>query len=75
MSTGRRTRRPDTQPQTTLSRYDIVLALIPATLVLTAITAQVLSVELPLALAAGAVVATVAVVDALFVNPPTDGPP
>jgi len=71
MSAERPSRRPDTQQRETLSRYDIVLALIPAALVLTAITAQLLSVELPLALAAGAVIAAVAVVDTLFVNTPT----
>ena len=71
MSTGRRTRHSDTHRRESLSRYDIVLALIPVVLVLTAVTAQLLSIELPLALVVGAVMTTVAVVDALFVNPPT----
>jgi hypothetical protein len=56
---------------TALSRYDLVLAVVPLALVLAAFTGAVSPLSLHATLAAGALVATLAVVDALFVSPPS----
>jgi hypothetical protein len=56
---------------TALSRYDLVLAVVPLALMLAAFAGAVSPLSLHAALAAGALVATLAVVDALFVSPPS----
>ncbi|QIO23755.1 hypothetical protein [Haloarcula sp. JP-L23] len=58
-------------PTPSLSRYDFVLALIPTTFLLTVVAAGLVGVAVPKALAVGSVLALTAVVDALFINPPT----
>ncbi|MBX0325735.1 hypothetical protein EGH21_22215 [Halomicroarcula sp. F13] len=62
-----------TTPIPSVSRYDFVLALIPTAFLLTVVVAGLADVAVPKALAAGSVVALTAVVDALFLNPPTGG--
>lgn len=58
-----------------LSRYDLVLALIPSLFVLTGVGATLFNVSLAMALAGGAIIGALAVIDALFINPPTRGRP
>ena len=53
-----------------LTRYDLVLTVIPLVFVTAVLATTMLSVPFVPALAAGAVVSTVALADALFVNPP-----
>jgi NhaP-type Na+/H+ or K+/H+ antiporter len=53
-----------------LTRYDLVLTVIPAALAVALLAHAVLSVPLVAALAAAALVSGAAVADALFVNPP-----
>jgi small-conductance mechanosensitive channel len=65
----------DTQRRTridgrTLSRYDLVLLVIPATFVLALAIAQVSPFAVSTVLAAASLVGALAVVDGLFVNPP-----
>lgn len=55
------------------SYYDLVLAVIPSVFVLAVLVGHLLSVPARTAIAAAAAVAAVALVDALFVNPPTAG--
>jgi hypothetical protein len=55
---------------TALSRYDLVLAVVPLALALAAAAGLVSSLSLHATLAGGAVAAAVAVGDALFVSPP-----
>jgi len=62
-------------PLASVSRYDAVLALIPAILLLAVGATVIFGVPLPTALAVGSVLSIVAVADALFVNPPTTGGP
>jgi hypothetical protein len=60
-------------PRRRLTRHDLVLAVIPAVFVLTLVAAVVLDLSLQAAIAGGSLVGAVAVVDALFVHPPTSG--
>lgn len=53
-----------------VSRHDLVLAVIPATFVVAAILGAMLDVNYSTAVAAAAVVNGLAVLDALFLNPP-----
>jgi len=55
------------------TRYDLVLALIPVAFLLTVGTASVLGLPTRTALAGWSVVGFVALVDALFLHPPTAG--
>lgn len=72
-SPGRgRTQRRGVRPLASVSRYDVVLVLIPAILLLAVGGAAVSSVPLPTALAVGSALAVAAVTDALFLNPPTN---
>ena len=81
MSTGRRTRGPDGQSwnrpprPSSVSRYDLVLAVIPLTFLLTAVLSGLLGVTLHIALGASGLFGIAAVVDALFLHPPTEGGP
>lgn len=54
-----------------LSRYDLVLALIPAAFLLTAVAVGLFGVPLRAGLTAAGAIGTVALVDAMFLNPPT----
>jgi len=53
-----------------LSRYDLLLLVIPVTFLIALVASQVSSFGLSTLLAAASVVGAVAVVDGLFVNPP-----
>lgn len=60
------------------SRHDLVLAVIPAAFLAAAMLGAVGPVDATTAVTAGALLSALAVVDALFVNPPRDpsaGPP
>ncbi len=59
------------RPTIAVTRYDLVLALIPAAFLLALAAASVVGVALPTAFAAGSIVAVAAVTDALFLHPPT----
>jgi len=63
--------RPATRPFDRLTRYDIVLAVVPLGFVLAALVGRILSLSASETLALGAAVGLVAVVDALFLSPPT----
>lgn len=54
-----------------LSRYDLVLAVIPAAFVLAVVVAELFGVPVRESLLAAAGVGGLAVVDAVFVNPPS----
>jgi len=56
-----------------LSRYDLVLGLIPVALLSSAIGASVTDLPSHVLMFAGAVVSLLAMIDALFVNPPRPG--
>ena len=56
-----------------VTRYDVVLGLIPAAFVLGVFVAGLLDVSTRTALVAAALLGLVGVVDALFLNPPTAG--
>jgi hypothetical protein len=56
-----------------VSRYDLVLVLIPVAFVLTVAVSGLFDVPLPTALTGGTIVGVLCVVDALFLNPPTGG--
>ncbi|NLV13819.1 hypothetical protein [Haloarcula argentinensis] len=60
-------------PRQSPTRHDLVLAVIPAVFVLTLAAAVVLDLSLQVAIAGGALVGAVAVLDALFLHPPTRG--
>jgi hypothetical protein len=55
------------------TRHDLVLAVIPAVFVFTLVAAVVLGFSFQAAIAGASLVGTVAVVDALFLHPPTRG--
>lgn len=60
------------------SRYDIVLAVIPATFVVAVLLGTTLSVTATTAVSVAGGVSALAVIDALFLNPPREpsaGPP
>ncbi|WP_262180671.1 hypothetical protein [Haloarcula laminariae] len=79
MNTGRQTHGPDGQSWNRLlrpgsvSRYDLVLAVIPVAFLLTAVASGLLGVTMRTALAVGALLGAAVVTDALFLNPPTGG--
>jgi len=79
MSTGRQTRGPEREFQNqsqwarSVSRYDLVLALIPVAFLLTAVASGLLGISLLVALAGGSLFGLAVLVDALFLNPPRDG--
>ena len=81
MSTGRKTRAPEEQyrNQSTspiaVSRYDLVLTVIPAAFLLAAVASGVLGVSLPTALAVGSLLGLAVLADALFLHPPMGGGP
>lgn len=52
------------------SRYDLVLAVIPAAFVMAATLRTTISLSSTTAVAAAALVSGIAVIDALFLNPP-----
>lgn len=58
-----------------LSRYDLVLALVPLAFALTLSVHVLVGISLQLAVAGGAVLGLAVLVDALFVNPPSESPP
>ncbi|MDQ2073028.1 hypothetical protein ACODNH_06110 [Haloarcula sp. NS06] len=60
-------------PRQSPTRHDLVLAVIPAVFVFTLAAAVVLGLSLQAAIAGGALAGAVAVIDALFVHPPTRG--
>ncbi len=68
---------PVARPFDRLSRYDLVLSIVPIGFVLAALVGRILSLSASGTLALGAAVGLLAVVDALFLSPPTDrrGPP
>ena len=53
-----------------LSRYDLVLAVIPAALIFPALLARVLGIGLEMGLLFGAIVGVLALLDAVLFNPP-----
>ncbi|WP_336325794.1 hypothetical protein [Halovenus sp. HT40] len=55
-----------------LTRYDLVLTVIPLVFSLAVVATTALSVPFLAALAGGAVVSSLVLADALFVNPPID---
>lgn len=56
-----------------LSRYDLVLAVIPTAFVVAVLASHLLSVPPRTLIVAASLVAALAVVDGLFFNPPTAG--
>lgn len=56
-----------------VTRYDLVLAIIPVALILTVGAAELFGLPNRAALASGALVGFVALADALFLNPPVAG--
>lgn len=62
-----------TTNRTALSRYDVVLAVIPAAFLLAALASQLLPVAPRTMLVGAAAVGLLALVDAMFVNPPQPG--
>jgi hypothetical protein len=56
-----------------LTRYDLVLTVIPVALILTVGAAELFGLPNRAALGSGAVIGLVALADALFLNPPTAG--
>lgn len=60
-------------PRRRLTRHDFVLAVIPAVFALTLVAAVVLDLSIQAAIAGASLVGGVAVVDALFLHPPTRG--
>lgn len=75
MRRHRPSERPDEQSakRPTLTRYDLVLSLLPVALLLTAGVAELLGLSTRAALVAWSVVGVVALADALFLNPPRAG--
>lgn len=65
--------RPLTGPGAALSRYDLLLAVIPAAFLFAGITSQVLSVAPRATLVGATLVGALALLDGLFVNPPRSG--
>ncbi|MCL9813911.1 hypothetical protein [Natranaeroarchaeum aerophilus] len=59
-----------TTPDRSISRYDIVLILIPVVFLLAALFGSLLSVPLNVALFGAALIGAVAVLDGVFWNPP-----
>lgn len=63
-------RSPKSRTETALSRYDLVLLVIPVAFLAGLLATRFLSVPLPTAMAAASTVGVLAVADGLFVNPP-----
>jgi hypothetical protein len=59
------------RPFDRLSRYDLVLAVVPVGFLLAALVGRILSLSASGTLALGSAVGLVAVLDALFLSPPT----
>jgi hypothetical protein len=62
--------RPERTADRTLSRYDLLLVVIPVVFVVALALAQVSTLAASTALGAASLVGAVAVADGLFVNPP-----
>jgi hypothetical protein len=62
---------PLARPFDRLSRYDLVLAVVPLGFVLAALVGRILALSASGTLVLGSAVGLVAVVDALFLSPPT----
>ncbi|MGB9931342.1 hypothetical protein [Haloarcula amylolytica] len=60
-------------PRQSPTRHDLVLAVIPAVFALTLVAAVVLGLSIQAAIAGASLVGAVAVIDALFIHPPTRG--
>ena len=60
-------------PRQSPTRHDLVLAVIPAVFSLTLVAAVVLGLSIQAAIAGASLVGAVAVIDALFIHPPTRG--
>lgn len=56
-----------------ISRYDLVLAVIPSVFVMAVLVGHLLSLSVQASIAVASLVGALAVVDALFVNPPGAG--
>ncbi|WP_302081339.1 hypothetical protein [Salinibaculum rarum] len=69
------TKRPRRWPFGEVSWYDLLLAVIPLGFALAFVAHVMTTMPFLVAVATGAVVGLVAVVDALFVHPPTRNPP
>lgn len=59
-----------TTPEWSISRYDVVLILIPAAFLLAALFGSMLSLSVHLALFGAALIGAAAVIDGVFWNPP-----
>lgn len=70
MATSNRPPTGRTRTSDGLTRYDLLLLVIPATFLVALVASQVSSFGLSTLLAAASVVGAIAVVDGLFVNPP-----
>jgi hypothetical protein len=69
-SDNTRTDRLDSRTLPSLSRYDLVLALIPVAFLVSVVLGYLLSVPLRTTLTGASAVAALALLDALFLNPP-----
>jgi hypothetical protein len=58
-----------------LSRYDLLLAVIPLVFALALVASVVTPVSREAALAGGAVLSSLCFLDAVYINPPVDSPP
>jgi hypothetical protein len=61
--------------RTTLSRYDLVLAVIPMAFVAAFVANVVFSLPLRTVLPVSSLVGVLALIDSLYLNPPTNGTP
>lgn len=73
MSTSTTPDVPRDRSPTTVSRYDLVLAIIPAAFVVALLASVFLSLPLRTVLPASSLVGVLALADSLYLNPPTDG--
>lgn len=66
--------RPDSNPTTsTLTRYDLVLAVIPSAFIVAVLLGHVFSLSVEASAAVASVVGALALLDGLFVHPPETG--
>ena len=72
-ATDRTPNRTDDRSGFPPSRYDLVLAVIPSVFIVAVLLGHLLSVSARVAVAGASLVAVLALVDALFINPPTSG--
>jgi hypothetical protein len=70
VSDDARSERIGRQTLSSLSRYDLVLALIPAAFLVSVVLSYLFAVPFRTTLAGASAVSAMALVDALFVNPP-----